>query len=162
VTQTFANPVSQVSGLTWLEGETVAVLADGGVQTQKVVTGGTITLDHAAKVVTVGLPYVSDLETLPAVLQLDGFGQGRMKNINKAWVKVYQSSSIFVGPDENDLTEFEQRTTEAWGSPPALQTAEILVMTTPSWQDSGQVLIRQENPLPLEVVGLTLEVAIGG
>jgi hypothetical protein len=160
--QSFDNPVSTISGLTWLEGQTVAVLADGAVQTQKVVTGGAITLDHAASVVQVGLPYTSDLETLPAVLQIDGYGQGRMKNINKAWVKVYQSSGILVGPDEDHLTEIRQRTTEPWGSPPALQTAELLVMTTPSWQTNGQTLIRQQNPLPLDVVGLTLEVVIGG
>lgn len=162
ISQSFANPVTTISGLTWLEGQTVAVLADGGVQSPKVVTDGAITLDHAAKVVTVGLPYVSDLETLPAVLQIDGYGQGRMKNINKAWVKVYQSSGILVGPDEDNLTEIKQRTTEPWGSPPALQSGELLVMTTPSWRDSGQTLIRQQNPLPLDVVGLTLEVAIGG
>lgn len=162
VAQTFMSPVTVVSGLTWLEGQTVAVLADGGVQTQKVVTGGAITLDHAASVVQIGLPYVSDLLTLPAVLQIDGFGQGRKKNINKAWVKLYQSSGILVGPDENDLTEIKQRDLEPWGSPPALQSAELEVLTTPSWQVSGQVLIRQENPLPLSVVGLTLEVAIGG
>ncbi len=46
--------------------------------------------------------------------------------------------------------------------PPALQTAELMVLNTPSWQTSGQVLIRGTDPLPLEVVGLTLEVAIGG
>lgn len=162
ITQIFGSPVTRVTGLTWLEGATVAVLADGGVQSQKVVTGGAITLDHAAKVITVGLPYLMDLETLPAVLQLDAFGQGRMKNINKAWLRVYQSSSVFIGPDADHLTEVKQRTTEPWGSPPALQSAELFVLTTPAWQEGGQTLIRQQNPLPLTVVGLTLEVAIGG
>jgi hypothetical protein len=160
--QSFPNPVKQISGLTWLEGCTVAVLADGGVQATKVVTDGAITLDHAAKVIQIGLPYTSDLQTMPAVMQVDGYGQGRTKNINKAWVKVNQSSSIFVGPDENHLTEIRQRTNEPWGSPPSLQSAELLVLTTPQWRQTGQVLIRQVNPLPLEVVGLTLVVAIGG
>lgn len=162
ITQSFTDAVTEISGLTWLEGATVAVLADGGVQQPKTVTGGAITLDHAAKQVTVGLPYMMDLETLPAVLQLDGFGQGRMKNINKAWLKVFQSSGIFVGPDADHLTEIKQRTTEPWGSPPALRSAELEVLTTPSWQQGGQVFIRQKNPLPLSVAGLTLEVVIGG
>lgn len=162
ITQTFANPVTRISGLTWLEGCTVAVLADGGVQSQKVVIGGSITLDHAARVVTVGLPYMSDLETLPMVLQIDGYGQGTTKNINKAWVKVYQSSGILVGPDADNLTEIKQRTNEPYGSPPVLQSAELLTLITPSWLETGQALIRQQNPLPLDVVGLTMEVAIGG
>lgn len=162
ITQTFGAAVTTVSGLTWLEGCTVSVLADGGVQTQKVVTGGAITLDHSAETVAVGLPYVSDLQTLPPVIQVDGYGQGRMKNVNKGWVRVYQSGALLVGPDENNLTEIAVRTNEPWGTAPSLQTGELPVMTTPSWQDSGQVLIRQVNPLPMEVVSLTLEVAIGG
>jgi hypothetical protein len=161
-TQTFGAPVKTINGLTWLEGCTVAVLADGCVQGQKVVTGGSITLDHAAQVVTVGLPYVSDLETLPALLQIDGYGKGRTKNISRAWINVYQSSGILVGPSLDDLTEVAQRTTEPYGSAPALKSEELPVLDSPSWQDSGQIFIRQQNPLPLDVVGLTLEVSIGG
>lgn len=162
ILQTFANPVSTVTGLTWLEGCTVAVMVDGCTQSPKVVTGGAITLDHAGLVVAIGLPYISDLGTLPAVLQLDGAGQGRMKNIGRGWIKLYQSSGILMGPDEDHLIEIPQRTTEPYGSPPALQTAELMVLNTPSWQTGGQILIRQTNPLPLSVVGLTLEVTIGG
>jgi hypothetical protein len=161
VSNTFDSPVTEVDGLTWLEGQTVAVLADGGVQSEKVVTGGSITLDHAASVVQIGLPYTADLQTLPAVLQVDGYGQGRVKNINRCWVKVYQSSGVFIGPDMDHLTEIKQRTTEPWGSPPELQSTELEVLTTPSWQTSGQVYIQQQDPLPIEVVGLTLEVVLG-
>lgn len=172
VSQSFANPVSQISGLTWLEGQTVAVLADGGVQSEKTVTNGAITLDHAAKQVTVGLPYVMDLKTLPLVLQLDGFGQGTNKNINKVWLRVYRSSGIFVGPDSTHLTEYKQRTTEPWGSPPALLGAsededddsELIgpIVTAPAWQEEGHLLIRQNSPLPLSVAAVVMEVAIGG
>ena len=35
-------------------------------------------------------------------------------------------------------------------------------MLTPTWQDNGQVFIRQTDPLPLTIVGLTCEVAMGG
>ena len=111
---------------------------------------------------TVGLPYDSDLQTLPLALNIEGFGQGRYKNVNKAWLRVFQSSGIFIGPDANNLTEAKQRTNEPYGSPPSLKSAEILVMITPSWADSGQVYVRQSDPLPLAIVGLTLEVSIGG
>ena len=76
---------------------------------------------------------------------------------------MFQSSSILIGPDANHLTEIAQRTNEPFGSPPALQSMELgPVLNSPSWQQSGQILIRQVNPLPLEVVGLTLEAVIGG
>jgi hypothetical protein len=160
---TYSGTLTQtISGLTWLEGATVSVLADGAVQTQKVVTNGEITLDQAASVVQVGLPYTSDLQTLPVTLQMDGYGQGRKKNINKVWLRVYQSSGIFVGPDENNLVEFKQRTTEPYGDPPSLRSGEAEITLAPQWNDDGQLLIRQVNPLPLEVVGVTIEVSVGG
>jgi len=152
-----------ISGLTWLEGKTVSILADGAVQPQKVVTSGAITIDRASSIIHIGLPYESDLQSLPLAMGIDnGMGQGRYKNVNKAWLRVFQSSGIFIGPDADHLVEAKQRTTEPYGSPPALKTEEIQIMLTPSWLDSGQVFVRQSDPLPLSIVGMTLEVAIGG
>ena len=158
----FSFARDSVTGLTWLEGKTVSILADGAVHPQKVVTGGTITLDQAAAKVQVGLPIIADMQTLPWAAQVDsGFGQGRTKNVNKVWLRVYRSSGIFVGPDSDNLTEAKQRTTEIYGLPPALKSEEIPVMITPSWNDSGQVFVRQSDPLPLTVVSMTLEVSVG-
>lgn len=157
-------PISSItSGISHLEGKTVSILADGAVMPQQVVTGGTVTLDVSASKIQIGLPYQSDLQTLPAVMQIDGaFGQGRYKNVNKVWLRVYRSSGIFVGPTDTRLTEAKQRTTEPWGSPPALKSEEIPIVITPSWDDAGQVYIRQSDPLPLTIVSMTLEVALGG
>lgn len=155
----FARDV--ITGLDWLEGKTVSILTRGAVHPQQVVTSGSVTLTCPSCKVQVGLPYQSEVQTLPLTLQIDGYGQGRQKNINKAWLRVFKSSGIFVGPDEDNLVEAKQRTTEAYGVAPALKSQEIEVMTTPSWADSGQVYIRQDAPLPLTLVGLTLQVSIG-
>ena len=156
-------PADVISGLGHLEGKTVSILADGAVHPQRVVTGGSITLDIEASKVHVGLPIEADLQTLPLAVQLqDGsFGQGRFKNVNKVWLRVYRSSGIFVGPSASELTEAKQRTTENYGAPPALKSEEIPLVLTPSWADSGQIFVRQSDPLPLTVVSLTTEVALG-
>ncbi len=151
-----------ISGITWLEGKTVSILADGAVHPQKVVSSGSITLDQASSVVHVGLPYESDLQSLPLALQAEAFGQGRVKNLNHVWVRVLESSGIFAGPSADKLVEAKQRTTEPYGSPPNLKTEDIKIMLTPTWQDTGQLFVRQTDPLPLTIVGLTLEVAVGG
>jgi hypothetical protein len=156
------TPATTISGLTWLEGKTVAVLADGAVQTSKVVSGGSITLDAAASIVHVGLPYNSDLQTLPLTLAIEGYGQGRTTNINKVWVRVKDSSGMKAGPDVNNLIAFPPRTTEPYSTPPRLQNAALEITLTPQWQDSGQLYIRQSAPLPLTVVGVTMQVSIGG
>jgi hypothetical protein len=74
---------------------------------------------------------------------------------------VYRSSGIFVGPNANELVEAKQRTTEPYGSPPSLKSEEISVVLTPTWADNGQIYVRQSDPLPLTIVSMTLEVAIG-
>jgi hypothetical protein len=150
-----------VSGLSHLEGKTVSILADGAVMPQVVVTGGVAVLERAAVVVHVGLPYESDLQTLPVALNIDAFAQGRVKNVNQSWIRVFQSSGIFVGPDANKLTEAKQRTTEPYGSPPALKSDEVSVAMTPTWAQSGQIYIRQSDPLPLTIVGITTEIVVG-
>lgn len=156
-------PATTISGLDAIEGKTVNILADGSVHPQRTVTSGAITLDFPASKVQVGLPITADLETVPIYTQIDAsLGQGRAKNVNKAWLRVYRSSGVFVGPDANHLTQYKQRTTEPPGTPPALVSDEIAVLLTPSWAQTGQVFVRQSDPLPISVVSLTAEVALGG
>ena len=151
-----------ISGISWLEGKTINILADGAVHPQKTVSSGSITLDRAASVVHLGLPIEADLQSLPLALQVEAFGQGRVKNLNHVWLRVLESSGIFAGPSADKLVEAKQRTTEPYGSPPDLKTQDIKIMLTPQWQDNGQLFVRQTDPLPLTIVGLTLEVALGG
>lgn len=156
-------PATVISGLSHLEGKTVNILGDGAVFPQAVVSGGQVALAYSASKVQIGLPITADLQTLPLAMQIDnGFGQGRQKNVNKAWLRVYQSGGIFIGPDADSLKEAKPRTNEPYGTPPSLKSTEIPVMLTPTWADSGQVFVRQKDPLPLTVVSLTLEVAVGG
>lgn len=155
-------PTSTISGLTWLEGKTVNILGDGAVHPQRVVTGGAITLDNPASVVQVGLPITADAKTLPLAAQIDnGFGQGRVKNVNKVWMRVASSSGIFAGPQLDMLVEFKQRTTEVYGALPSLVTGEIEIDVKPNWGDDSAIYVRQVDPLPLTVVSMTMEVAIG-
>ena len=159
---TFEVARNKISGITWLEGKTVSILADGAVHPQRVVSSGTITLDRASTVVHLGSPYNSDIETLPLALQAEALGQGRVKNLNHAWLRVLESSGIFAGPSSDKLVEAKQRTVEPYGTPPNLKTQDIKMMLTPTWADNGQIFIRQNDPLPLTIVGITLEVAVGG
>lgn len=152
---------NSVGGLSHLEGKTVSILADGAVMPSKVVVGGSVSIDRAAVKIHVGLQYFSDLQTLPLAINIEAFGQGRVKNINQAWVRVFQSSGLFVGPTADKLTEAKMRTNEPYGSPPSLRSDEISVNITPTWAQSGQIYIRQADPLPLTVVGVTIEAVVG-
>lgn len=158
-----ASPVSTISGLTWLEGRTVSILADGAVMPQQVVTSGTISLEAPATKVIVGLPITADLKTLPLALQVDpAFAQGRPKNVNRIWLRCRDSSGIYAGPSYDLLVPYKQRTTEPYGSPPELINDEVEIVLDPAWGANGQVCVRQTDPLPLTITSMTQEVALGG
>jgi hypothetical protein len=157
-------PNDTITGLDHLEGKTVSILGDGAVFPQQVVTGGSITLQEEVSLAHIGLPITAEMQTLPLALeQVGAFGQGRPKNINKVFLRVYRSSGIKAGPDEDNLREYKQRRAEAYGSPPDLiESDEVEIVLDPKWQHNGQVIIRQDDPLPLTVASLTLEAAVGG
>ncbi|SAL47472.1 gp12 [Caballeronia arvi] len=154
--------ITSVSGLGHIEGKTVSILVDGAVQPQQTVTNGTVTLAHAGSVVAVGLPITGDLQTLPFSFATEAYGQGRAKNVNKIWMRVHNSSGVFAGPSFDKLTQFKQRKTEPYGTPPAMVTGEIEITLSPSWQQDGSVCVRQTDPLPLIVASMTIEASIGG
>lgn len=155
------KPTDKLSGLSHLEGCTVAILGDGAVLPQQVVKDGAIELHEEHSIIHVGLPITAELQTLPIALALnDGsYGRGHTVNINKAWLQVYRSSGVWVGPTFDKLTEFKQRTTEPYGVPPEEISDTIAVLTTPTWRDQGQLCVRQYDPLPLKITGLTADIA---
>ncbi len=158
------TPVTTLSGLDHLEGKTVAILADGAVHPTRVVTSGAIALDFAASVIHVGLPFTSDLRTLPLALEgAPAVGQGTLKNVNKVHLRVAQSSVVKAGPDFVRLREYPPRAiTDPYGSPPALRDGELSLLIDPSWNTDAAVCVRQDLPLPLSVLSMTIEAQSGG
>ena len=158
------TPVTTLSGLSHLEGKVVDILADGAVQPRQTVTSGQVTLAAAASVVHVGLPITADLRTLPLALEgAQGAGQGTVKNINKVHLRVSQSSVVKAGPDFTRLREYPARAvTDPYGSPPALRDGELSLTIDPSWNQDAALCVRQDLPLPLTVLSMTLEIQSGG
>lgn len=163
VTYSGAAITTLSAGLWHLEGMTVTALADGAVVPDQVVTNGTITLSDAASVINVGLKITADLKTLPlAVEAAQAAGQGLKKNVNEVWMRVNESSGIFAGPTTAKLREYAPRTSEPYGSPPALKSDEVHIVIDNKWTQSAQVCVRQTAPLPLTILSMTLGVAVGG
>lgn len=157
-------PTSTLTGLHHLEGRTVDILADGAVEPPQVVTAGRITLGTPASVVSVGLNIVADLRTLPLALDaMQAAGQGTAKNVNKVHLRVSQSSLVKAGPTFDRLREYPARAvTDPYGSPPALRDGELSLSVDPGWNSDAAICVRQDVPLPLTVLSMTLEVQTGG
>lgn len=156
------EPTTEVSGLTWLEGMEVSIVADGSVEERQVVKNGKITLSMPSNFVHVGLPYTADAQTLPVAVALqDGsYGSGHQKNVRSVSLRVVNSSGIQAGPEFADLKEYPARSTESAGSPPNPITDEVDIPISGRWNRNGQVCIRQSYPLPLKIISVTTTVEI--
>ena len=172
-TATWARAVDAFAGLDHLEGKAVSVLGDGYVVASPnnsrlplvTVAGGSITLSRPYAVVHVGLPYISDLETL----DIDGAQGPSLKDrrmlVSRVGLSVESSAGIFIGPKApagadplEGLQEYRSRDAlieESYEAPPALITDDVEVNIEASWSRHGRVLVRQVDPLPLAILSIT-------
>lgn len=147
-----------------LEGKTVKILADAEVQPAQVVAGGVITLAAPKVRVHAGLGYKPQYLSLPVTMQVNGFGQGRTKTVSKAHVRVVDSGPFQIGVEKDGVANVvTARSSDgellAGGK---LHTAQVAARVPDNWTDDGQILIEQDDPLPLTITSLVLEVAVGG
>jgi len=154
------EPVTELSGLDHLEGETVQILADGSVHGELVVVDGTVSLARSASKACVGLGYDSEVETLNIESGAnDGTAQGRTKRVYEAIIRIHNSLGMKVGTEENLLSEMTFRTSaDPMGGPPELFTGDKNVTLYGDWNTHGRVYIKQEQPLPLTILAIITKV----
>jgi hypothetical protein len=151
--------VSTVGGLHHLEGQQVAILANGDVQPLQTVTAGAVTLTRPASRIHVGLPYTSDIQTLRLDAG-DGQLQGRKKVIPFVTIRMDRTRGLAGGPREDRLFELKQGPT-AYDQPTGLLTGDYKLSTPGDWTTSGQLFFRQAYPLPATILGIIPEVQVG-
>lgn len=160
-TATWSRCVDEVSGLTFLVGKTVAILADGNVHPQRVVDAtGKITLDRPYSVVHVGLPYLSTIKTLALDAQAAETIADKHKIITKVSMQVESSRGIFAGPDQAHLREYKQRQYEPYNEPVALATRLVEVQTVAQWDKNAQVTVEQQDPIPITILSIVPQVTV--
>lgn len=157
------SPVAAVSGLDYLEGKTVSILADGGVQPQQVVANGTVALQTPASAIVVGLPFVSQLRTLPLDIPSEATVQGKRKSIPALSVRMQDSRGMKVGHSQDaELFEFKERDDNlVMGAPAMSFSGDRRVVIGGKYDTPGQVIVQQDQPLPASVLALLPEVVVG-
>ena len=97
-----------LTGNTHLEGETVALYADGRPIGTYTVASGTISPPGSYTNTTVGLPYTSVLETMPLVVQDDsGFINALETDILYVVIDFFETLGCNVGVDGSSTQSFE-------------------------------------------------------
>ena len=152
--------IQTLRGLWYLEGEEVVVLADGNVISDLVVENGSITLPYRYGRVHVGLRYVSEIETLPLVLE-DPSVRSVPKSLSEVLVRLYRSGTILLALKDGDFYSLSLRNKEVWGEPVELFTGSVAIPTSSRWEADGAFTLRQKDPLPMGVLSMSPVFALG-
>jgi len=150
------SPVTTISGLDHLEGETVSILADGATHPDKTVSSGSITLDRSANKVKVGLSYTSLLQTMRIDAgSQNGTSQSKTKRIYEITARLYESIGVEIGPDLNNMERIPFRSSaNAMDSGINVFTGDKEIEFRGNYETDGFIFVRQTQPLPLTILSL--------
>lgn len=156
-------PTVNVSGFGHLEGETVAVLADGIYIGTRTISNGQFdeVLETAASVIHAGLPFISLAEYQrpePAIQQ--GTIQNKKKRVVEAMLRVLDSYGGKVGGDEDHLDELPYAQGNMGEAVP-LFSGDIPINPPEGETELGNLIVVHDIPLPFTVVAVVPKLEIG-
>jgi hypothetical protein len=164
------SPATVISGLDHLEGEEVAILADGYTVDNQIVSSGTITLTRAASKIHVGLPYTPviellDIDTASSAESL----KADSVSVSKVFIEVEGTRGGFVGARQDTTSgqnvtfqEIKPRFDSDEYDAIALKTYKQEVIIDPLWSKGGGIRIEQRSPLPMAILSVTPRIDVGG
>lgn len=152
--------IKTLTGLDWLEGQTVSVFADGGVKPPVVVTDGQIKLERGLSNIWVGLNYEGAVETLPLYSQ--DANPVKPKLATQAFLRVLGTQNIEVGVNQNapiptPITEYKPRGLERYGQPLDLISGIVQVPIAANFSRDIQITIKHDKPLPMKLLALEVD-----
>lgn len=160
------SAATTISGLNWLIGQSVTILADGKVHPAKTVSSsGTITLDYSASVVQVGLGYSGRIQ-FPRIeaQQPDGTAQGRDKLVKKVNARLFQTNNLKFGPSFSNMGRVNfRRTTDPIDRPvPLMDGDKRFDFNAPPGDSDAYICLENDYPYPFCIVGLYPAVEVSG
>jgi hypothetical protein len=158
--------VTTISGLSHLEGEEVAVVADGNVVSGLTVTAGAIELPVAAAKVVVGLPFTVAIETLDIdIADLKQTLKHKEISVSKVTIEFEKSRGGWVGPLKDSgapfMVEMKPRFVDYGYDAIPLRTIKDEVFVQSEWNQGGGLRIEQRIPMPMAILSIIPDVDVG-
>jgi hypothetical protein len=154
--------VSSLSGLWWLEGETVSVLNDGDATQEAVVVDGEVAIVNEAAFVVAGLGYSSRGQTLPLSLPNYVLG-GFPLSLRGVTLRPLRTRGLSIGTTYEDAEELPSRSLEAWDNPlgTTSEFTTIELWGGGGWALDAQICFEQKYPLPAGIIGFAFDLDVG-
>jgi hypothetical protein len=149
------SPVTTLSGLNHLEGQTVQILADGAVHPDRVVTSGTITLARSASKVSAGLTYTARIRTLdPEVQTQTGPSQGKVRRIERVTFRLVDTFNLKTQANSGQLEIIPFRTGAMPMGSIELFTGDKRVLVQHSPERRFELTIQSDTPHPCTILAI--------
>lgn len=158
-------PATTFSGAEHLIGETVVGLADGIPFSTVISASGGFTLTTAASLVTVGLQFTPDFQSL-AIDTGNPTVQAKMKKLTGPTLRVQDTLGLQVGQSFDTLVDIDDLVLGKVGTMTNevvadLVTGDVRQSLDPDWTEQGQFCVRQPLPYPATILGAIPELTIG-
>lgn len=157
---TAQKKIYTVSGLDHLEGKTVIANADGNIESELLVTNGSITLQNAFVKLIAGLSYEATFESLPLDMAVESIS--KRKNVKAVIARVMNTRGLLAGTDETNLDEYPSRSTELWGDPAAMLSDVIRINVPGDWERDTSLIIKSQPGLPQTLLSVVADTNAGG
>lgn len=146
------EPVSSVSGLWHLEGQSVRILADGNIFSGTVVNGAISAINGSNKYarIHIGLKYVCDVELLDITVDA-GVSEGHSRAVTRVTLQLENSRFPKVSNSEGVLKLSSPNGAEL-PSGIELYTGQARVTLGSQWNWHGRVLLRHADPTPMNLL----------
>lgn len=158
----YNTPVNSLSGLWWLEGETVSVLNDGDASYEAVVENGSVSVVNEAAFIVAGLGYSARAKTLPLSLPNYVLG-GFPLSLRSVALRPLRTRGLALGTSYGDVEELPARSTEAWGNPlePSSEFTISELWGAGGWDLDANICFEQRYPLAAGIIGFTFDLDVG-
>lgn len=150
------SAATSISGLNHLEGQSVSILANGATHPNKTVSSGAISLDFSVTKAHIGLGFDSTLQTMRIEAGgTEGTAQGKTKRIHEVVLRLFRTVGVKVGSSETELDRIPFRSSaQAMTKAIPLFTGDKEIEFRGGFDTDGFVVIQQDQPLPLTVIGI--------
>lgn len=158
-------PEEFATGLEHIEGQTVAIVADGTLRQPQIVEEGKAAVGFAAYEAIVGLPYQHVIEALPvAGSGGGGFGQGQSYRVVEATFRLHQTGALIcdLGAGLTPVPFRQVGGATEFGAPTPSFSGDKHIRAL-GWRRSGidaPWRIDQDVPLPCTVLSVTTEIKV--
>jgi len=144
-----------VSGLEFIENETVKVLGDGAYVGEFVVSQGQVVLPDLYSRIAVGLPY--RYRAQPTRFDSDG-SLGTIRKINELVISFMDTLNARYGVKDGLVYDIDWRTDENYTTPPKLFTGDKIVTYDGGFSFEDPVIIEGDDPFPCTIRAIVIRV----